>query len=75
MITSTFMLMTTVPIQAQGTGGVEEGGSIPLPAGVTPSFEVDTKAYLSFRPNPVGVNQEILVNMWLEPPTHVVRYH
>jgi len=75
LITSTFMLMTNVPIQAQGTGGVEEGGSIPLPAGVTPSFQVDTKAYLSFRPNPVGVNQEILVNLWLEPPTHVVRYH
>jgi len=75
LITSSILVLTNISVQAQGTGGVEEGGSIPLPAGVTPSFEVDTKAYLSFRPSPVGVNQEILVNMWLEPPTHVVRYH
>ena len=75
LITSSILLLTNISVQAQGSGGVEEGGSIPLPAGVTPSFEVNTKAYLSFRPNPVGLNQEILVNMWLEPPTHVVRYH
>ena len=75
LITSSIFVLTNISVQAQGAGGVEEGGSIPLPAGVTPSFEINTKAYLSFRPNPVGLNQEILVNMWLEPPTHVVRYH
>jgi hypothetical protein len=34
-----------------------------------------TRDFLSFRPNPVGVNQPILVNMWLNPATHATRYH
>jgi hypothetical protein len=76
LMISAFMLVTT-PLLAQqhGEPGVGDGGSIPLPSGVTPDFEVDTHAFLSFRPNPVGVDQEILVNFWLEPPIHVVRYH
>jgi len=74
LIASAFVVMINAPVQAQYTN-LQEGGSIPLPAGVTPDFEVDTHAYLSFRPNPVGVDQEILVNMWLEPPIHVSRYH
>jgi hypothetical protein len=74
------MLMTSViltlynPVKAQPTN-LQEGGSIRLPAGVTPDFTVDTHAFLSFRPNPVGVGQTILVNMWAEPPIHVSRYH
>ena len=44
---------------------VSVGG--PLPAGVTANVTVPTVAYLSFRPNPVGVNQPILVNFWLVP--------
>lgn len=79
LITSAFILVTS-PLLAQDDGdhggaGQGPGGSIPLPDGVTPDFEVDTHAFLSFRPNPVGVNQEILVNFWLEPPIHVARYH
>ncbi|MDH5266315.1 MAG: PQQ-binding-like beta-propeller repeat protein [Candidatus Bathyarchaeota archaeon] len=66
--------LMAMPVQAQYTN-LQEGGSIPLPPGVTPDFTVDTHAFLSFRPNPVGVDQEILVNMWLEPPIHVSRYH
>jgi hypothetical protein len=79
LMTSAFMLMAT-PLLAQENGdhgapGVGDGGSIRLPEGVTPDFEVDTKVYLSFRPNPVGVGQTILINMWAEPPIHVSRYH
>ena len=47
----------------------------PLPAGVVPSVSVDSIAYLSFRPNPVGVGQTFLVNIWLQPPIHVERGH
>ncbi len=74
------LLMTSViltlynPVKAQPTN-LQEGGSIPLPAGVTPDFTVDTNVFLSFRPSPVGVGQTILVNMWAEPPIHVSRYH
>ena len=39
IITSSILVLTTISVQAQGTGGVEKGGSIPLPAGVTLSFE------------------------------------
>ncbi len=72
LMISAFMLVT---IPTLGQTGVGDGGSQPLPSGVTPDFEVDTHPFLSFRPNPVGVNQEILVNFWLEPPINVVRYH
>jgi hypothetical protein len=53
---------------------MQEGGSIPLPSGVTPDSTVDTIAHISFRPNPVEVGQPVLVTMWLNPPIHVSRY-
>lgn len=40
-----------------------------IPAGVTPDKTYTTKAWLSIRPNPVGVNQPVLVNLWMAPPT------
>jgi hypothetical protein len=73
---SAFALMLNVPtpVVAQPTN-LQEGGSIRLPAGVTPDLEYETIAHISFRPNPVGVNQPLLVNVWLQPPVHVSRYH
>ncbi len=70
LMLSAFMLMA-IPLRAQET---QEGGSIPLPSGVTPDFRVKTHAYISARPNPVGVDQTFLVNLWLTPATHVSRY-
>ena len=46
---------------------ITDGGSRPLPAGVTPDVTTSSTSHLSFRPNPVGVGQTILVNMWMEP--------
>ena len=67
--------LIAVPIQAQTTyKNVQEGGSIPLPAGVTANVIEDTRAFLSFSPNPIGLNQELLVNIWLNPALHVSRY-
>ncbi len=45
----------------------ETSGSILLPAGVTPDITVETDAHLSFRPNPIGVNQPLLMNFWVSP--------
>ena len=77
----TSIMLTAIRVQAQSNlpAGVtpknlQEGGSIPLPAGVTPDLTLDTNPALSFRPNPVGVGQTILVNLWLHPPVHVSRY-
>ncbi len=33
------------------------------------SITVKTFAYLACRPNPIGVGQTLLINMWLTPPT------
>ena len=44
---------------------------IPVQAQTVPEY--DTVAYLGFRPNPVGVGQTVLVNMWVKPATHVGR--
>ena len=70
MMTTSILLITSLPANAQSI--------IPpvlqVPAGVTPTASLDTIAYMSLRPNPVGVNQVILVNVWLEPPTNYARY-
>ena len=74
LLLASVMLMATsaMPVRAQNTG-LQNNGSIPLPAGVTPDETYEAIAHMSFRPNPVGVSQPILVNMWLQPPLHVVR--
>src|SRR5665647_2768990 len=59
------------------TGGAPpgtSGGSIALPSGVTPDYQVDTYAYLSARPNPIGVGQSLLVNICITPGVHVANY-
>ena len=39
----------------------------PLPSGVTPNYEFEKQAYMSITPNPVGVGQQVLVNVWTTP--------
>src|SRR4030066_963410 len=73
-ITITVLLMASIaltaiiPVQAQYTN-MQSGDGGRLPAGVTPDVRVDTYPSLSFRPNPIGVGQTLLVNMWIHPPT------
>lgn len=62
-----------IPAIAQ-TLPLQSGGGVSLPAGVTPDLALETIPYLSFRPNPVGLGQDILVNIWLQPPIHISRY-
>jgi hypothetical protein len=81
LITSMSVLITSVSVQAQDTSphgeSPQNGAGIPGPLapGVTPSETIDVVAYLSFRPNPVGLNQIFLVNFWVTPPLNVERYH
>ncbi len=74
LMTSIFMLLATTQAQTEYTN-LQEGGSIPLPSGVTPDLTLETIAYLSFRPQTVGLGQAFLVNIWLQPPLHISRYH
>jgi len=63
------------PVVAQTSGGrVDTSGSPPddgykgpltVPAGETPDYTIRGKAFLSASPNPIGVNQELLVNVWM----------
>jgi hypothetical protein len=72
LLITSFAVMINAPVQAQG---VDEPVSGPLPDGVTPEQTESTRAFLSFRPNPVGVDQVILVNLWVNPALHQSRYH
>jgi hypothetical protein len=58
-----------------GNYAEEQPVSGPLPTGATPELERSTEAFLSFRPNPVGLNQIFLVNLWTSPSVHVERFH
>jgi len=53
---------------------LQAGGGLRLPSGVTSDVEFKVDPYLSFRPNPVGVGQSILVNMWTVPGPSFTRY-
>jgi hypothetical protein len=65
--------LTSITIQVGAQAGEITGG--PLPPGVTPEFTVETVAYLSFSPNPIGVNQELLVNILTTPAPGSERGH
>ncbi len=73
LMTSVFMLVAATQAQTEYTN-IQEGGSIPLPSGVTPDLTLETIAYLSYRPQTIGIGQAFLINIWLQPPLHISRY-
>ncbi len=74
LLMASVVLTLYTPAQAQE---YEDPGGIsgPKPPGVTPYVEIDTTAHLSFRPNPVGVGQTFLVNLWTTPALYSGRHH
>src|SRR5450759_555489 len=81
LLMASVMLVQAQPsyLGPQGYGyytgtNLRDNGSVALPTGVTPDMTITTKAYLSFRPNPVGVGQTIIVNMWMDPGPSVTRF-
>ncbi|XHH08730.1 MAG: PQQ-binding-like beta-propeller repeat protein [Candidatus Bathyarchaeia archaeon] len=73
LMTSTIAI--TQPVTAQTTPtNMQDSGSIQLPSGVTPDVTEKTRAFLSFNPNVIGVNQPLLVNLWINPALHASRY-
>ncbi|HLN45739.1 MAG TPA: hypothetical protein VK209_08535, partial [Candidatus Sulfotelmatobacter sp.] len=70
-------ILTTATIQVQaethGATGNITGG--PLPAGVTPAVTMEGRVFLSFSPNPIGVGQSLLVNLWSIPAPGANRAH
>ena len=62
MITSSAMTLQIAPVKAASYPS-QPSGSISLPSGVTPDMSLQPTLGLSFRPNPVGVGQTVLVNV------------
>ena len=77
LLMAAITLTTDVQVQAldtsgYGTPGVSKWG--PLPAGAIPDVTVTTYAFLSVGPNPVGIGQTVLVNIWTTPAAHATVY-
>ncbi len=79
IVMTTSIAALTIPVQAQeqAHGGQPvagyEGPAQP-PAGVTPDYTIDSLAFLSVSPNPCGVGQELLVNVWTTFPSGEGKY-
>jgi hypothetical protein len=67
-------IAAVTPVKAATYTNMQSGASVALPSGVTPDNTISTTAYLSCSPNPIGVNQQLLVNVWMEPPLFVGRW-
>ena len=73
MASVTLMATSVLPVQAQTSTNMRDNYAVPLPSGVTATENYETIAHMSFRPNPIGIGQPLLVNVWIQPPLHVVR--
>ncbi len=77
----TFGSLMLVSFNANAQEGAHGGNpatnmtwSTTIPSGQTPNYTVSSLAFLSVSPNPIGVNQTVLVNMWLTFPSAENRY-
>ena len=75
MISPILMMTNDTIIPAKAQLATKQPISGPLPAGITPNETFTIQAYLSFTPNPVGLGQTILVNMWTTPGLNPHRFH
>jgi hypothetical protein len=75
LLMASVMLISNVSVQPAQAQIAAQQPTIAIPSGATPNVTVTTTAQLSFRPNPVGVGEVFLVNMWTTPAIHVERMH
>jgi hypothetical protein len=71
LMTSTLLLI--LPTQAQ-TLAANQPIPGPLQSGITTS-QVDTVAHISARPTPIGLNQLLLINLWVTPAPGANRFY
>jgi hypothetical protein len=67
LLMASFAIMTFVPTTVKAQPSSQQS-SVSIPTGVTPAVTVPTTAYLSFEPDPIGVDQTLLVNFWVTVP-------
>lgn len=75
------LLFSIGAIFLPGNSKVEEIGAPQLsswptapPTGAVINTTITTTAFMSVSPNPIGVGQSALINLWLEPPVQYNRY-
>ncbi len=61
------VILMTSPVQADPAGVSSFQQSIAVPTGVIVNATTATKAVLSYRPNPCGLGQQMLINVWINP--------
>lgn len=71
LVLSMPMMLNQNAVNAQT---LQQPVSGPLQPGITVDLQPYTKAYLSFRPDPVGVGQPFLINLWVTPAPGAHRY-
>jgi len=79
LMISVIMLMTTDIPQAKADVTTIGAPELPqwettIPTGKTASIQIDTRSYISISPDPIGIGQTALINLWLEPPSQYNRY-
>ena len=63
LMASTLLITSNETVKAQSAA---QQPTISVPSGATASVSAQTVAHVSFRPRTVGINQPILINMWIE---------
>jgi hypothetical protein len=77
MVTSIAAMALPAQAQVEDHGGSPGGGyegPSTIPAGQTADFTISSLAFLSVSPNPVGVGQMLLVNVWTTFPSGEGKY-
>jgi len=73
LMTASIALISEAIQPSQAQLAATQPTSGPIPAGATADFTVTTTPYLSVRPNPIGINQQLLINIWILPAPHTQR--
>ncbi len=84
LLIASFMLIANNSVKAQEIQGGETAhggqpvagyeGPTTVPTGETPDFTINPLAFLSVSPNPIGMGQELLVNVWITFPSGEGKY-
>ncbi len=73
MVTSAALMLAQSPIKPAEAQLSATQQTVSVPAGVTPNRTCATVSCLSFRPNPIGLGQQLLINVWVSPSVQTQR--
>lgn len=71
LLASSILIVASIPQASAVDTSKPFSGA--MPSGLIANVTAKSTAFLSFRPNPVGVGQAVLVNMWVTPAPGAAR--